>query len=328
MSLSENIRTSATIGQHRYWDLNAIVAGLRAQRERWRQQHNRDPEFGGRELPSREALRDIATALCGALFPMRLGPLDLRQETEDFYIGHTLDTALHSLLEQVGLELRYESRSNPGTDGEIDSHAIEIVRRFANELTAIRGRLDTDIQAAYRGDPAARSVDEVLLCYPGIFAITHHRIAHTLYRLGTPLLARIIAERAHAETGIDIHPGAEIGDGFFIDHGTGVVIGETAEIGEHVKLYQGVALIARSLAGGQALHGVKRHPTVEERVTVYSGTTIMGGDTIIGAGSTIGANVFLTHSIPPRSLVFYEEKQLKILDKNKRGVVVEEDWMI
>jgi len=311
MSLSENIRTSATIGQHRYWDLNAIVAGLRAQRERWRQQHNRDPEFGGRELPSREALRDIATALCGALFPMRLGPLDLRQETEDFYIGHTLDTALHSLLEQVGLELRYESRSNPATDGEIDSHAIDIVRRFANELTAIRGRLDTDIQAAYRGDPAARSVDEVLLCYPGIFAITHHRIAHTLYRLGTPLLARIIAERAHAETGIDIHPGAEIGDGFFIDHGTGVVIGETAVIGQRVRLYQAVTLGAKRFqtdAVGNLQKGQPRHPIVEDDVVIYAGATILGRITI-GRGSVIGGNVWLTRSIPPGSYITQANSQ-------------------
>ena len=138
----------------------------------------------------------------------------------------------------------------------------------------------------------------------------------------------MMTEWAHSRTGIDIHPGAHIHSHFFIDHGTGVVIGETSEIGQRVKLYQGVALIARSLTGGQALRGVKRHPSLEDRVTVYSGTTIMGGDTIIGAGSTIGANIFVTHSIPPRSLVLYEEKQLKILDKDKRGHVVVDDWMI
>jgi len=174
------------------------------------------------------------------------------------------------------------------------------------------------VLAAYQGDPAARSVDEVLLCYPGVLAMIHYRLAHQLYLLELPLLARIVAEIAHSATGIDIHPGAQIGDHFFIDHGTGVVIGETSIIGRHVKLYQGVALIGRSLAGGQSLRGQRRHPTIENDVTIYAGTTIMGADTIIGAGSTIGANVFLTHSVPPRSLVFYEEKQLRILDKREK----------
>src|SRR5438045_2558779 len=208
-----------------------------------------------------------------------------------------------------------------------EAKAEEVVGAFLRELPHLRRILWTDIDAAYEGDPAARSYEEIILAYPALEAVAIYRMAHLLYEK-VPLVPRIMTEWAHSRTGIDIHPGAKIGENFFIDHGTGVVIGETAEIGEHVKLYQGVALIARSLAGGQALHGVKRHPTVEERVTVYSGTTIMGGDTVIGAGSTIGANVFLTHSIPPRSLVFYEEKQLKILDKNKRGLVVEDDWMI
>ncbi|MDB6060998.1 MAG: serine acetyltransferase [Verrucomicrobiaceae bacterium] len=296
------------------WDLNAIVVDLRAQRERWRSEQHRNLEFGGRELPSREALRDIADALCGALFPMRLGPPDLRQETEDFYIGHTLDTALTALLEQVRLELHYNSRHATTVDEGIDQEAITIVRKFAAQLGTIRGVLDSDIQAAYRGDPAARSVDEVLLCYPGIIAIIHHRLAHVLYKLGVPLLARIIAERAHSETGIDIHPGAKIGAGFFIDHGTGVVIGETAEIGERVRLYQAVTLGAKRFntdAEGNLQKGQPRHPIVENDVVIYAGATVLGRITI-GHGSTIGGNVWLTRSVPPGSNVTQANSQHEV----------------
>ena len=293
------------------WDLSAIVGDLRAQRERWRSEHQRNPEFGGRELPSREALRDIANALCGALFPMRLGPPDLRQETEDFYIGHTLDTALTALLEQVRLELHYNARNTDAADSALDHQAIVIVRTFSARLGAIRALLDSDIQAAYRGDPAARSVDEVLLCYPGVLAIIHHRLASVLYRLGVPLLARIIAERAHSETGIDIHPGAQIGAGFFIDHGTGVVIGETAEIGERVRIYQAVTLGAKrftSDAEGNLQKGQPRHPIVEDDVVIYAGATVLGRITI-GRGSTIGGNVWLTHSVPAGSNITQAHSQ-------------------
>lgn len=293
------------------WDLQSIVIDLRARRERWRSEQHRNLEFGGRELPSREALRDIANALCGALFPMRLGPPDLRQETEDFYIGHTLDTALTALLEQVRLELHYNVRHSTEKDESIESQAIAIVRNFAAQLGAIRALLDSDIQAAYRGDPAARSVDEVLLCYPGVLAIIHHRLAHVLYRLGVPLVARIIAERAHSETGIDIHPGAKIGGGFFIDHGTGVVIGETAEIGERVRLYQAVTLGAKRFntdTDGNLQKGQPRHPIVEDDVVIYAGATVLGR-IVIGRGSTIGGNVWLTRSVPPGSNVTQASSQ-------------------
>ncbi|WP_435458150.1 glycerophosphodiester phosphodiesterase family protein, partial [Variovorax sp. LT2P21] len=166
-------------------------------------------------------------SLKGALFPMRLGPPDLRHESEDFYVGHTLDAALQALLVQARLELNFNARHEPRPASEIDDAATEAVRRFANALPSLRRLLDSDVLAAYQGDPAARSVDEVLLCYPGVLAMIHHRLAHELYKLGLPLLARIVAELSHAQTGIDIHPGAQIDEGFFIDHGTGVVIGET-----------------------------------------------------------------------------------------------------
>lgn len=288
------------------WDLDGIVRDLRAARERWRLAHHRNLESGGREFPSRDALRDIVNGLCGALFPMRLGPPDLQQGvSEDFYVGHTLDIALRGLLDQVRLELKHLARHEPVPEPALEAQAVAIVRRFAAALPAIRLLLDSDVEAAYRGDPAARSVDEIVLCYPGTLAIIHHRLAHALYRLGVPLLARIVSELAHSATGIDIHPGATIGGSFFIDHGTGVVIGETAVIGERVRLYQAVTLGAKRFAvdgEGNLEKGAPRHPIVEDDVVVYAGATILGR-IVIGRGSVIGGNVWLTHSVPPGSVV-------------------------
>lgn len=218
-------------------DLPEVVRELRGVRERWRIAQQRPREIGGRELPSRDTLAEIVEALRGALFPMRLGPPDLRQESEDYYVGHTLDTALRALLDQVRLELSHELPPPGVRTADVERNALTIVRDFGAALPRIRELLDSDVLAAYQGDPAAHSVDEVLLCYPGIRAMIHHRLAHELYKAGVPLLARMVSELAHAETGIDIHPGATIGPGFFIDHGTGVVIGETAVIGRNVRLY-------------------------------------------------------------------------------------------
>ncbi|MCM8613329.1 serine O-acetyltransferase EpsC [Accumulibacter sp.] len=289
------------------WKLDEIVRDLRLAREQWRVAQQRTLESGGREFPSREALREIVDRLCGALFPMRLGPPDLQQgPSEDFYVGHTLDIALRSLLDQVRLELTHASRHDPLTGpASIENDAVAIVRQFAAALPGIRVVLDSDVEAAYRGDPAARSVDEIVLCYPGTLAIIHHRLAHRLYRLGVPLLARIVSELAHSATGIDIHPGARIGKSFFIDHGTGVVIGETAVIGERVRLYQAVTLGAKRFnvdADGSLEKGAPRHPIVEDDVVIYAGATILGRVTI-GRGSSIGGNVWLTHSIPPGSFL-------------------------
>jgi serine O-acetyltransferase len=318
-------------------DLASIVAGLRTAREEWRDNQQRPREVGGRELPSREALGDILRGLRGALFPMRLGPPDLRQETEDYYVGHTLDSVLGALLTQIRLELRHhharqlqqqqqqqqqqqhQAGGAPVTDTlaglrallspadlqAIDTRAQDVLREFGAALPGIRRLLDSDVLAAFHGDPAASSVDEVLLCYPGIQAMIHHRIAHQLYVLGVPLLARLVAELAHGETGIDIHPGATIGPGFFIDHGTGVVIGETAEIGRNVRLYQAVTLGAKRFAvdeDGHLKKGGARHPIVEDEVVVYAGATILGRITI-GRGSSIGGNVWLTRSVPPGSQI-------------------------
>lgn len=283
------------------WNLEAVVAELRGVRERWRLAQQRQREWGGRELPSREALGAVVAGLCGALFPMRLGPAELRQENEDFYVGHTLDAALNGLRDQVALELDYQQRhGRPALDASLEG-ATRIVRDFAAALPRIRALLDSDVEAAYRGDPAAGSVDEVVLCYPGIHAVIHHRLAHQLYRLGVPLIARIVAELAHSATGIDIHPGAQIGPSFFIDHGTGVVIGETAVIGARVRLYQAVTLGARRFpvgADGSLEKGLPRHPIIEDDVVIYAGATILGRVTI-GRGAVIGGNVWVTEDVPP-----------------------------
>jgi serine O-acetyltransferase len=203
-------------------------------------------------------------------------------------------------------------------DEATETKAEKVLSVFLKQLPSVRRMLWTDIDAAYEGDPAARSYEEIILAYPALEAIAIYRMAHLLYS-EVPLIPRIMTEWAHSRTGIDIHPGAEIGSHFFIDHGTGVVVGETTKIGSHVKLYQGVSFIARSLGAGRALHGKKRHPTIENGVCIYAGTTIMGGDTVIGANSTIGANVFLTKSVPPNSLVYYEEKDVAIVQKRKRA---------
>jgi serine O-acetyltransferase len=298
------------------WDIDQVVAGLRQAREAWRQGQQRTQEFGGRELPSREVLQEIMTSLRGALFPMRLGPADLRQESEDFYVGHTLDAALNALHTQVRLELRHASRQEPVGGTTIELQAVSIVRDFARSLPDVRRLLDTDVAAAFRNDPAARSVDEVLLCYPGVIALIHHRLAHRLHALGTPLVARVIAELAHSETGIDIHPGAQIGAGFFIDHGTGVVIGETAIIGANVRIYQAVTLGAKrfeSDENGNLHKGRARHPIVEDDVVIYAGATVLGRITI-GAGSTIGGNVWLTRSVPAGSNVTQANSQHELLN--------------
>lgn len=282
------------------FDINPIVDSLREIRQNWRDSQKRPREPDGREFPSREAIAQVMDQLKGALFPMRLGPADLRPEGEDYYVGHTLDTALHALLSQARLELRYQRRHESPPDEYIKAEAFNAIKNPCTQLPRIRSLLDSDVLAAYQGDPAARSVDEVLLCYPGVLAMIYHRVAHQLYLQGLPLLARIASELAHAETGIDIHPGAQIGASFFIDHGTGVVIGETTIIGERVRIYQAVTLGAKRFptdADGSLQKGLARHPIVEDDVVIYAGATILGRVTL-GKGCVIGGNVWLTQSVP------------------------------
>lgn len=293
------------------FDINPIVNSLSTIRQEWRSAQGRSNEPGGREFPSPQALTAILDDLKGVLFPMRLGPLDLRQESENFYIGHTLDSALHALLHQVRLELEYQMRHQPHDDHDLETKAVAAVQAFASALPDIRRLLDTDVLAAYRGDPAARSVDEVLLCYPGVLAMIHHRIAHHFYNHGLPLLARMSSELAHSQTGIDIHPGARIGASFFIDHGTGVVIGETAIIGERVRIYQAVTLGAKRFptdGNGKLEKGLPRHPIVEDDVVIYAGATILGRVTL-GQGCTVGGNVWLMHDVPAGGHVTQADSQ-------------------
>ncbi len=276
----------------------------------------------GSNLPSKRALATICEDLLQLLFPgfhdqEPIHSKDLRRVT-----GHRIYTIAERLKEEVCKSLRLGEPTCP------DAKAERLVTQFLDTIPYVRQQLQTDIEAAFSGDPAAASLDEIILSYPYLEAIAVQRCAHLLYCLQLPLIPRMMTEWAHSRTGIDMHPGAHIKSHFFIDHGTGVVIGETSVIGCHVKMYQGVSLVARSLSGGQQLKGKKRHPTVEDHVTIYAGTTIIGGDTVIGEGSTIGANVFLTHSVPPRSLVFYEENSLRILDKAKRPEEWVADWVI
>lgn len=289
------------------WDLAGVVAGLREAREQWRETRQRKRDLDAHEFPSRDVMRDITLKLRGALFPLRLGPPDLKRDGEDFFVGHALDSAFDLLYAQAQLELGGRARRDAQalTRDALETRAAEVVTSFASTLPRLRRLLDTDVEAAYRGDPAAQSVDEVLLCYPGVLALIHHRIAHELYGLGLPLIARIVAELAHSETGIDIHPGAQVGAHCFIDHGTGVVIGETAQIGEHVRIYQAVTLGAKRFeteADGALQKGQPRHPIVEDGVVIYAGATILGRITI-GRGSSIGGNVWLTRSVPAGSQV-------------------------
>jgi serine O-acetyltransferase len=227
---------------------------------------------------------------------------------------------LLEVCQELGAEISKSLEFAPPAHGPLGPESgQEVVHAFLQRLPALRELLNSDVQAAFDGDPASTSLEEIILAYPGLEAIAVQRLAHELLSLGVPLIPRMMTEWAHSRTGIDIHPGARIGAHFFIDHGTGVVIGETCIIGDHVKIYHGVTLGARSTSGGQQLRGVKRHPTIEDHVTIYPGATILGGNTVIGRGSTIGGNVFLMHSVPPDSLVYYEERSVVITPKQRGG---------
>ncbi len=284
--------------------VSEVVAALEVRRLASLEHRNR--RHKPPKLPARKALAAIVEGLAAALFPNRLGLADLKEEGLNYFVGHTLDVALRELLLQVKLELNFVDESAFNRSEAMPTRALsahDIVRQFALALPEIRDLLDTDIQAAFDGDPAARSVDEVLVCYPGILAMVHYRLAHRLHGLGLPLIARMMSEIAHSATGIDIHPGAQIGAHFFIDHGTGVVIGETAIIGQHVRIYQAVTLGAKRFPTdehGNLLKGNDRHPIVEDDVVIYAGATVLGRITI-GRGSSIGGNVWLTRSVPPAS---------------------------
>ena len=299
-------------------DVDSIVAELRTLRLaslESRNRHDRPPR-----LPSRRILASVAEGLSAAMFPNRLGSSELADEGIDHYVGHTLNMTLRELMVQIQNELHYNSGLEMLSD-EDRAQSIAITQSFAKRLPQIRSLLESDIKAAYEGDPAARNLDEVLVCYPGIMAILHYRLAHVLHGLGVPLIARMISEIAHSVTGIEIHPGAQIGGSFFIDHGTGVVIGETAIIGQNVRLYQAVTLGAKRFPvdeNGALVKGNLRHPIVEDDVVIYAGATILGRITI-GRGSTIGGNVWLTRSVPPGSNISQAQMRQEVYE-NGAGI--------
>ncbi len=279
----------------------------------------------GVNLPSQESTNKLAAEFMHLLFPGYFEETCLTKEDVPDHVEKQLAQINERLTTEIEKCLAFSKETNPSDPAE---KARELTTATLKQLPALRKIIKTDVDAAFAGDPAASSIEEIILAYPCVLSISLQRFAHVLYTLGVPLLPRMLTEYGHERTGSDLHPGAQIGTHFFIDHGTGVVVGETSEIGSHVKLYQGVALIARSTAGGQALRGQKRHPSLEDKVTVYASTTIMGGDTVIGAGSTIGGNVFVTHSVPKRSLVVMQEQSLEVLNKDAHKNEDSLDWVI
>jgi serine O-acetyltransferase len=272
----------------------------------------------GKNLPSKTAITQISCDLLRLVFPGFFDEQPIHSSEIKVETAALLDTVLGRLEDEVRKSLEYNPPAElPKRDLRPAAHDLTI--KFLASLPRVREILQTDTEAAFNGDPAALSKEEVIVAYPFIEAIAVQRLAHELYLDNIPLIPRIMTEWAHGRSGMDLHPGAQIGTHFFVDHCTGTVVGETTIIGSHVKMYQGVGLVAKSLSAGQLLKGQKRHPTIEDHVTIYAGATIMGGDTIVGEGSTIGANVFLTSSVPPHSLVVQEEANVKVMSKKARG---------
>jgi serine O-acetyltransferase len=277
----------------------------------------------GKNLPSKTAITTITRNLLQLVFPGFFGDKPIHSSEIKVETASLMDLVLGSLEDEVAKSLEYNPpRELPKKDLRPVARAWTI--EFLASLPRIRELLQTDAEAAFNGDPAALSKEEVIVAYPFMEAIAVQRLAHELYLKNIALIPRIMTEWAHGRTGMDLHPGAQIGTHFFVDHCTGTVIGETAILVHHVKMYQGVGLVARSLAAGQLLKGQKRHPTIEDQVTIYAGATIMGGDTVVGEGSTIGANVFLKSSVPPHSLVVQEEANVKVMSKKDRQKTIAE----
>lgn len=270
--------------------------------------------LGHEPLPSREAVYEILADLYEIIYPGFGRRQNLHIGNVEYFVGSLIDSLHDKLTTQIARALRHEMcEESPHVDFEALAQSKTI--QFLKRIPYVRDVLDSDVAAAYRGDPAARSHHEIIFCYPGLEAITVYRVAHELLSLGVPYVPRMMTEFAHMKTGIDIHPGAKIGHGFFIDHGTGVVIGETCHIGNSVKLYQGVTLGALSFqkdSDGELVRGTKRHPTLEDDVIVYANATVLGGNTVVGARSVIGSNVWLTNSVAPDTVVVLEKPALRV----------------
>lgn len=264
------------------------------------------------DQPDTEMVRDILQKLIKIIYPGFFREKYYRFYNLSSQLNVLIEDVIYNLEKQIVIALKQRTDDEEKDDGAIEAEAHRIIQEFLRRIPKVREYTDTDVEAAFDGDPAAYNRNEIVLCYPGLFAITVSRIAHELYELGVPLIPRIMTEYAHGLTGIDIHPGTTIGKYFFIDHGTGIVIGETAIIGSHVKIYQGVTIGALSTRGGQRLRSVKRHPTIEDNVTIYSGASILGGETVIGENAVIGSNAFITTSIEAGARVSIKNQELNI----------------
>lgn len=256
--------------------------------------------------PDKDTVIDIIYKLLRIAYPGYFRDKSYRIYNARHNLSMLIEDVMYNLNKQIAIVLRGQM-----DEQQAESRAQEISLQFFRAIPSVRAVSQTDVEAFYDGDPAAYSTDEIIFCYPGLFAITVYRLAHVLYTLGVPMLPRIMTEHAHSVTGIDINPGATIGNYFFIDHGTGIVVGETTVIGDHVKIYQGVTLGALTTRGGQSLRGRKRHPTIEDNVTIYAGASILGGETVIGRDCVIGSNVFITHSIPESTTVSVKSQELQ-----------------
>jgi serine O-acetyltransferase len=271
-------------------------------------------------LPSQGAVVQLLEGFKRILFPGYFGGQDIDGHTLPYQIGIEVDRLFGGLSRQITLSIRHECRRYQQICTQCQERGQQESIALLKKMPELRRTLAEDVRAAYQGDPAAKSFDEIIFSYPGLLAITTYRLAHELFIQGVPIVPRMMGEYAHSVTGIDIHPGATIGGHFFIDHGTGVVIGETSVVGRQVRIYQGVTLGALSLPmeeKGDLLRTSKRHPTIEDRVTIYAGATILGGDTVIGSGSVIGGNVWLTRSVPPGTTVMIETPRLKYKEEGK-----------
>ena len=262
--------------------------------------------------PDTEVVEDILKKVFIILYPGYYREKTFRIYRYDNRISLLIEDISYNLQKQIMIALKFRPEYQDVSEETLRARAEGIVIAFLKRIPKVREYLDTDLQAFFEGDPAAYNKAEIVLCYPGFMAITTNRIAHELFLLGVPLIPRMMTEYAHSHTGIDIHPGATIGKYFFMDHGTGIVVGETSIIGEHVKVYQGVTIGALSTRGGQSLRGKKRHPTIEDNVTIYAGASILGGDTVIGAGSVIGSNVFITSSVKSDSRISVKTQELLV----------------
>ncbi len=276
----------------------------------------------GKNLPSKRAITGITQDLLRLLFPGFFDDHLIHSSEVKVETAARVDAVLGKLEDEIRKALEYQPPAGLAKK-DIAAEAQKLTAEFLAGLPCIREVLQTDVEAAFNGDPAAVSKEEIIVSYPFIEAISVQRLAHELYRKNIALIPRIMSEWAHARTGMDLHPGAKIGSHFFVDHCTGTVVGETATIGNHVKMYHGVTLGAKSTAAGQQLRGKKRHPTIEDRVTIYPGATILGGETIIGAGSTIGGNVFIMDSVQPNSLVIYDGLDMRVLSKAEKTTAVD-----